>query len=85
MISSQDQRLEPEFAGHALPFHMNMNRLVAIEAIEIEPILSGNIFDRRHGRPWLQQQLNCHGTTTPMPAQSDRDAPGDEVRDGEFV
>jgi hypothetical protein len=42
MISSPDQRLEPEFAGHALPFHMNMNRLVAIEAIEIKPILSGN-------------------------------------------
>jgi hypothetical protein len=29
--------------------------------------------------------LNCHGITTPMPAQSDRDARGDEVRDGEFV
>jgi hypothetical protein len=40
---------QPKLARHSFTASMNMSRLVAVEAIKIEPVWSGNILDRWHG------------------------------------
>lgn len=40
MICGQLDRLKPKLARPALPTHVNMNRLVAIETIKEEPVRS---------------------------------------------
>jgi len=53
MVAGKLKRLEPELAGLVLPFHMNVRRLVAVEAREEEPIRPRNTSDSRHSKPAL--------------------------------
>lgn len=60
--------LQPELAHHSFPSNMNMHWLITIEAIEIEPIRSGNIFYGGHTglRPSLPyyrtgRDVDCFG------------------------
>jgi hypothetical protein len=47
MVAAQGQRLEPELTEHALSLHMDVLGLVAVEAIEEEPVLTRDTLDRR--------------------------------------
>src|SRR6266511_4335644 len=40
--------VKPEFANHSLALHMDMNWLVAIKTVEIEPIRTRNSFNGGH-------------------------------------
>ena len=55
MTASQSERFKPEFARLVLALHMNVWRLVAIEAGEEEPIGTGDAFDSWHSDVSLLQ------------------------------
>src|SRR5262245_20968903 len=55
LIPRQFHGLQPEFARHALSTSVNILWFVAIEAIEVEPVWSGNILDRRSKQLKLRQ------------------------------
>jgi hypothetical protein len=48
VIPGQPKRIEPEFAGAILALHMNVRRLIAVEAREEEPIRPENTLDSWH-------------------------------------
>ena len=47
-VSGEGDRIEPELAGGPLVLNMDVDRLVAIEAVEEEPEGSGNTLDCGH-------------------------------------
>jgi hypothetical protein len=49
MIGRKMHRVKPESTGLVLASDVDMNRLVAVKAVKVEPIGPGNIFDSRHG------------------------------------
>jgi hypothetical protein len=44
-VRGEGQRSEPEFAGRVVALHVNMHRLHTIEAVEEEPVRTGNTGD----------------------------------------
>src|SRR3989475_1481421 len=59
MVPREHQRVEPELAGVPVSLHVDVGRLVAIEAGEEEPIRSGDATDAWHSRaPILPSR--CH-------------------------
>jgi hypothetical protein len=48
MIRRQRNGLKPELARLVLPAHVNVHSLVAVEAVEVEPVRSLNVGDSRH-------------------------------------
>src|SRR5947207_9323811 len=48
MTSRQFDRFEPEFAGATPPLHMDVRRLIAVEAREEEPVRSRDVLDPWH-------------------------------------
>src|SRR5207249_2558517 len=59
MVPREHQRAQPELAGAAVSLHVDVGRLVAIEAREEEPIRSGDATDAWHsGAPTLPSR--CH-------------------------
>lgn len=51
MVSSQGKWIEPELAGGTIPLHMDVLRLVAVEAVEEEPVRSSDVGDLGITRP----------------------------------
>jgi len=52
VIGCQLDRLKPELTRPVFPTYMNVNRLIAVEAIEEEPVWSRDILDSRHSIVW---------------------------------
>src|SRR5712664_1832286 len=48
MVPREHQRFQPELAGASVSLHVNMGRLVAVEAGEEEPIRSSDATDSWH-------------------------------------
>jgi hypothetical protein len=48
LVEAEHDRFQPELSDHMLTPNMHMLRLVAVEAVEKEPVRTGHITDRRH-------------------------------------
>jgi hypothetical protein len=49
-IAGDPKRYQPEFAGLVFPLHVDVRRLVTVEACEEAAVWSRNTFDSRHSR-----------------------------------
>lgn len=91
MVLRQRQGVQPELACHAFPLGMNVLRFVAIKTVKVKPVLTGNVFDRRHRRRLIRRQLpyyksfqgsmlrrpaNARAHPRPQPDLFDRRPPG---------
>src|SRR2546430_17053946 len=52
VIGCQLDRLKPEVTRPAFPKYMNVNRLIAVEAIEEEPVEARDTLDSPHSIVW---------------------------------
>jgi hypothetical protein len=45
LILSERNGLNPELADHTFPANVHVRRFVAVEAVEVEPVRTGDAFD----------------------------------------
>ena len=55
-VLAKANRLQPKFADHLVPLHMNMSWLAAIKAVEEEAIRPGEVSNAWHIFPILRKK-----------------------------
>ena len=66
VVFGEGQRFQPELADHSLPPDMYVRRLVAVEAVEVEPMRTRDILNSRHSRRYFDAHLLPYNKSGPQ-------------------